>query len=291
MSRHYSKQYKILLAPSVIMLFLWMIVPLVMTIYFSLIRYNLLYPEQNEFTGWENYEFFLTDIAFWPAVQNTLVLTGSVLFLTVVLGLLLAAMMIRAFPGRGIVRVLMISPFFIMPSVNALLWKNMMFHPVYGIFAWISQQIGLQPIDWLADYPMLSVVIIVSWNWLPFALLIFMTSLLSFDREQREAAMIDGAGALNMFRYMYIPHLSQPIAVVIMIQTIFHLSVFAEIYVTTGGGPGTDTTNLAFLIFAQALLQFDVGIASAGGLIVVILANIVAFFLIRIIGKNLMKEN
>ena len=73
-----------------------------------------------------------------------------------------------------------------------------------------------------------------------------------------------------------------------MIQTIFHLSIFAEIFVTTSGGPGFDSTNLAFMIFSQALLQFDVGIASAGGVFAVILANIVAFFLIRAVGKNLM---
>ena len=177
-----------------------------------------------------------------------------------------------------------------MPTVNALLWKNMMFHPVYGIFAWLFLLFGAEPVDWLQDYPLFSVIVMVAWNWTPFVFLVLMTSLLSFDKEQKEAAIIDGAGRFSLLRYFYIPHLLRPIGVVVMIQTIFHLSVFAEIYITTGGGPGTDSTNLAFLIFSQALMQYDVGVGSAGGLVAVVLANIVAFFLIRVIGNELMKE-
>ena len=74
---------------------------------------------------------------------------------------------------------------------------------------------------------------------------------------------------------------------VILIETIFLLTVFAEIFVTTGGGPGLATTNIAFLIYSQALIQYDVGNASAGGLVAVVIANIVAFFLVRIVGRNL----
>jgi sorbitol/mannitol transport system permease protein len=107
------------------------------------------------------------------------------------------------------------------------------------------------------------------------------------NREQLEAARMDGAGYLQQLRYLYVPHLGRSIAVVIMIETIFLLSVFAEIYTTTGGGPGDASTNLAFLIFKQALLNFDAGVASAGALVAVVLANIVAIFLIRMIGKNL----
>ena len=128
----------------------------------------------------------------------------------------------------------------------------------------------------------------ISWQWTPFAFLIFMTSLQSQGREELEAAEIDGANGWQKFVYVTLPHLGRAIAVVIMIQTIFHLSIFAEIFVTTGGGPGFDSTNLAFLIFSQALLQFDAGVASAGGVLAIILANIVAIFLIRLVGKSLM---
>ena len=277
----------VLQAPSIVMLFLWMVVPLGMTLYFSTIRFNLLYPERTGFVGVSNYEFFLTDPAFLPAALNTLLLVGSVLAVTVVLGLALALLVDHRFPGRGIVRVMLISPFFIMPTVNALLWKNMFMNPVYGLFAVAFGAVGLQPVDWLADFPLGSIILMISWQWTPFAFLIFMTSLQSQDREQLEAADIDGANGWQKALYVTLPHLARSIAVVVMIQTIFHLSVFAEIFVTTGGGPGFDSTNLAFLIFSQALLQFDAGVASAGGVIAIVLANVVAIFLIRLVGKSL----
>lgn len=274
-------------APSIIVLLLWMIVPLAMTVYFSTIRYHLLYPERTGFVGLSNYDFFYTDPSFWPAVVNTLLLVGSVLVISVVLGLAIALLVDRPFVGRGIVRVMLISPFFIMPTVNALLWKNMMMNPIYGLFAVIAKALGAQPIDFLAQMPLASIIIIVSWQWTPFAILIFMTSLQSQDQEQKEAALLDGAGFWAQFVNLTLPHLARPIAIVLMIQMIFHLSIFAEIFVTTGGGPGNQSTNLAFLIFAQALQGFDVGVASAGGVFAIILANIVAFFLVRAIGKNL----
>jgi len=278
---------RLLMAPSVILLLVWMIIPLSMTIYFSTIRFNLLYPGENNFVGLMNFEFFITDPGFIPAVSNTLILLLSVLIITVVLGVMLSALIDKPFFGQDIVRVLLISPFFIMPTVNALIWKNMMMNPVYGIFAWISQSLGLEPIDWLSSYPLMSVIIMVSWQWLPFAILVFVTALQSQDTEQKEAAQMDGATGWHIFRYLTIPHLARPIAVVVMIETIFLLAVFAEIFVSTGGGPGYDSTNLAYLIYNQALLQYDVGVASAGGLFAVLLANIVAFFLIRAVGKNL----
>lgn len=274
-------------APSVIILFLWMIVPLGLTIYFSTIRYQLLAPDRTGFVGLENYKYFYSDGDFWPAVYNTVVLMSMVLLITVTLGLALAILANRSFKGRGIARVLLISPFFIMPTVNALVWKNMMMNPIYGVFAVIWRAFGAEPIDWLSQFPLLSIVIMVSWQWTPFAFLIFMTSLQSQDQEQREAAILDGAGGWSQFRNLTLPHLARPIAIVVLIQTIFHLSIFAEIFVTTGGGPGNGSTNLAFMIFRQALYGYDVGVAAAGGLIAIVLANLIAYFLIRAIGKNL----
>ncbi|MEO8248826.1 MAG: sugar ABC transporter permease [Burkholderiales bacterium] len=276
-----------LMAPAVITLLIWMLVPLCMTIYFSLINYNLLDPGNHPWVGIENYHFFVTDPDFWPAVNNTLLLIGSVIVITIVLGVLLALLVNDPFPGRAIVRVLLISPFFVMPAVNALLWKHMMMNPIYGVLANLWLAFGLTPVDWMTNLPLLSVIIMVAWQWLPFACLIFITSLQSLDREQMEAARMDGANAFQRFTYLTIPHLARPMAVVIMIEMIFLLSIFAEIAITTGGGPGNASTNLTYLIFKQSLLNFDVGTASAGALFAIVLANIVAIFLIRIIGKNL----
>ncbi len=280
---------RLLLAPAMGTLFLWMIVPLGMTIYFSLIRYNLMQPDQTGFAGLENFEFFVTDPSFGPAVVNTLLLLGSVILATAVSGVLIALLVNSPFPGRGIVRVLLISPFFVMPTVNALMWKNMMMNPIYGVLAQVWMFFGAQPVDWLTDHPLFSVIVMVSWQWLPFATLIFMTALQSMDQEQLEAARMDGATYLQQLRYLYLPHLGRSIAVVVMIELIFLLSVFAEIYTTTSGGPGDASTNVTFLIFKQALLNFDAGVASAGALFAVLLANIAAVFLIRLVGKNLDK--
>ncbi|HPM66698.1 MAG TPA: sugar ABC transporter permease [Piscinibacter sp.] len=276
-----------LMAPAVVTLFLWMIVPLVMTIYFSVVRYNLMQPGPKDFLGLANFEYFVTDPDFGPSVLNTLMLLGSVIAITVILGVALALLVNESFPGRGIVRVLLISPFFVMPTANALLWKHMMMNPVYGVLAQVAIFFGSTPVDWLTDHPLFSVILMVAWQWLPFACLIFITSLQSLDRDQMEAAGMDGANALQKFWFLTLPHLGRPIAVVVMIEMIFLMSVFAEIFTTTGGGPGNESTNVAFLIFKQALMNFDVGVASAGALFAVVLANIAAVFLIRMIGKNL----
>lgn len=289
-TRKTSRINRFMVSPSVLVLALWMVIPLSMTIYFSVIRYNLLYPGDNEFVGLENFQFFVTDFGFMAGMSNTLLLVGSVLLITVVLGVLISLLVNQAFWGRGIVRILLISPFFIMPTVNALIWKNLLLHPVSGVFAAIWKFFGATPIDWFSEFPLFSIIMIVSWQWLPFAILLLMTALQSLDQEQQEAARLDGAGPWALFFHLTLPHLARPIAVVVMIETIFLLSIFAEIFTTTGGGPGYETTNLAYLIYSQALLQFDVGLASAGGLIAVVLANIAAFFLVRLIGKSLTEK-
>ncbi|HEY4892525.1 MAG TPA: sugar ABC transporter permease [Reyranella sp.] len=276
-----------LLTPAVALLLVWMIVPLAMTIYFSSLHYSLLDPGSETFVGLDNFRYFLTDPAFLASLQNTLVLVGSVLAITIVLGVPLALLLDQPVLGRSIVRLMVIAPFFVMPTVSALVWKNLLLHPVSGLLAWLQTLVGMTPIDWFNDAPMTAIIMIVAWQWLPFATLILLTALQSQDEEQKEAAEMDGAGALSTFIHLTLPHLARPITVVILIETIFLLTVFAEIFVTTGGGPGLQTTNIAFLIYSQALIQYDVGSASAGGLVAVVIANIIAFFLVRVVGRNL----
>ena len=278
---------RFMMAPSVILLLVWMIVPLAMTLWFSFLNYNLLSPGNISFAGLFNYKYFYTDPAFFQSIWNTLVLVVGVLIITVVGGILLALLLDQPIFGQGIVRILVISPFFVMPPVAALVWKNMIMHPGYGVFADIAKFFGLQPIDWFAQFPLFSIIIIVAWQWLPFATLILLTALQSLDSEQKDAAEMDGANFVNRFIYLTLPHLARAITVVILIQTIFLLAVYAEILVTTNGGPGYASTNLPFLIYRTALLGYDVGGASAGGVIAVVLANIVAIFLMRAVGRNL----
>ncbi|MCJ8139712.1 carbohydrate ABC transporter permease [Falsirhodobacter halotolerans] len=278
---------RLMLSPAVVLLLLWMIVPLGMTIYFSFLRYNLLIPGGETFAGFENYSYFFTDPNFWPALTNTLLLVGGVLLITTVGGILLALLLDQPMWGQGIVRILVIAPFFVMPTVSALVWKNMFMNPVNGLFGWLANVFGVPPFDFLSQAPLFSIILIVAWQWLPFATLILLTALQSLDSEQIEAAEMDGAGPFSRFFYIMLPHLARAATVVILIQTIFLLSVFAEILVTTNGGPGNASTNLTYLVYSQSLLQYDVGLGSAGGIVAVILANIVAIFLMRMIGKNL----
>ena len=278
---------RLMRAPAIILLFVWMIVPLCMTLYYSFLNYNLLSPGTTSWAGWFNYQYFYTDPAFFEAIWNTLVLVLGVLFITVVGGTFIAMLIDKPIWGQGIVRILVISPFFVMPPVAALIWKNMIMHPSYGVLADVAQFFGASPIDWFAQYPLFSIILIVAWQWLPFATLILLTSLQSLDTEQMEAAEMDGAPAYSRFLYLVLPHMARAITVVILIQTIFLLGIYAEILVTTNGGPGFASTNLTFLIYRAARLNFDIGGAAAGGIIAVVLANFVAFFLMRAVGKNL----
>ncbi|MBX5193667.1 sugar ABC transporter permease [Rhizobium sp. NZLR3b] len=276
-----------LMAPAVIPLFLWMIVPLAMTIYFSSMRYTLLDAGSTSFIGFGNYVYFGTDPAFWTSIVNTLFLVGGVLIASLAIGVGLAIVFYETFPGHAVARLLVITPFFVMPTVAALVWKNLLMHPVNGLFAYFARLLGLPAIDWFASMPLTAIGIIVTWQWAPFATLILLTAIQSLDREQIEAARMDGARGLTLFFHITLPHLARAIGVVAMIETIFLLSVFAEILVTTNGGPGDATTTLPYLIYKTALLDFNVGMASAGGIFAVVLANVVGFFLIRTISRNL----
>jgi len=278
---------RFMISPAVLLLLGWMIVPLSMTIYFSFLNYNLLSPGMEEWIGFTNYEYFLTDPAFFAAMGNTLLLVCGVLLITIIGGVGLALLLDQPMWGQGVVRLLVLAPFFVMPTVSALVWKNMFMNPVNGLFAHAAKAMGLAPFDFFAHAPLFSIILIVAWQWLPFATLILLTALQSLDQEQLEASKMDGARKLSRFIYIILPHMARAITVVILIQTIFLLSIFAEILVTTNGGPGYASTNITFLVYAQSLLQFDVGGGSAGGIVAVILANIVAIFLMRMIGKNL----
>jgi sorbitol/mannitol transport system permease protein len=278
---------RLMIAPSVTVLLVWMIVPLALALWFSFQNYNILRPERQSFAGFDNFYYVYTDPAFWQSITNTLIIVVGVLAITVVLGTLLALLLDQPFWGQGIVRILVISPFFVMPPVAAVVWKHMLMNPSWGVFADIARALGQPPIDWFAQFPLFSIVIIVAWQWLPFATLILLTALQSLSEEQKEAAEMDGANFLNRFIYIILPHLARAITVVILIQTIYLLGVYAEILITTGGGPGYASTNLPFLIYRIGVLSSDVGGGAAGGVIAVILANIVAIFLMRAVGRNL----
>ena len=285
---------RLLQTPAVLLLLVWMLVPLSMTLYFSFIRYVLNSLRRPEWTkpaisnwrGLGNYEFVLNNKDFLLAIQNSLLIVCSIIIFTVVMGVFIAVLINKSFPGQGIVRVLLISPFFVMPAVNAVLWINMILDPVLGLqglaIEGLNQLIeGLQNIPLLGNFFSLwpefepisfratqtsayAVIMMVTWQWTPFAVLIFMTSLQSEDLQQREAAILDGAGAWSQFRFLTLPHLRRPIAIVVMIQAIFHLSLYAEIEIVSRGN---GNKNLPYLIGEFA--NNNIGAASATGIIAV----------------------
>ncbi|MEN8894594.1 MAG: sugar ABC transporter permease [Yoonia sp.] len=304
---------RILQTPAVILLLVWMLVPLSMTLYFSFIRYVLNSARRPEWTtpsfsnwrGFGNYEYVMKAKDFLLAIQNSVIIVGSILIITVILGLAIAVLINRSFPGRGIVRVLLISPFFVMPAVNAVLWINMILDPVLGLQGIAVGGLN-NLIEGLRDWPVLgsffslwpelkavsfratqtsaiAVIMMVAWQWTPFAVLIFMTSLQSEDESQKEAATLDGASAWSKFINLTVPHLARPIAIVVMIQSIFHLSLYAEIEIVSRG---SGNKNLPYLI--GEFTNNNIGAASATGIFAVILANIIAIFLLRMVGKSLM---
>jgi sorbitol/mannitol transport system permease protein len=284
-TQHSRAAARAMMAPAVFVLLVWMLVPLSMTLWFSFRQYLPLRGGDQGFVWFENYSRFISSSAFWPSVQTTLVIVGGILLITVVFGILLALLLDQPMWGQGVVRILVIAPFFVMPTVSALVWKNMFMDPTNGLLAHLWRAFGADPVVWLSDVPVFSIVLIVSWQWLPFATLILLTAVQSLDSEQLEAAEMDGAGPFSRFGFITLPHLSRAITIVILIQTIFLLSIFAEIFVTTGGAFGTRT--LTYLIYQRVLESQNVGLGSAGGVYAIILANIVALFLMRIVGKNL----
>ncbi|MBT2131536.1 carbohydrate ABC transporter permease [Aliiroseovarius lamellibrachiae] len=305
---------RLLQTPAVLLLLVWMLIPLGMTLYFSFIRYVLnslrrpewTSPSLSNWRGFGNYEFVLKSKDFVLAIQNSLFIVCSILFLTVILGILIAVLINKSFPGQGIVRVLLISPFFVMPAVNAVLWINMILDPVLGLQGiavagtndildglrqmpvlggFFSLWPEFEPISFRATQTSaIAVIMMVTWQWTPFAVLIFMTSLQSEDQQQKEAAVLDGASTWSQFRFLTLPHLGRPIAIVVMIQAIFHLSLYAEIEIVSRGN---GNKNLPYLIGEFA--NNNIGAASATGIFAVILANIVAIFLLRMVGKTLME--
>ncbi len=276
---------RLMMAPAVILLLGWMLVPLLMTLWFSFRAYLPLRGGDQGFVGFDNYVRFVTSSAFWPSIVTTLAIVVGALAICIIFGVLLAILLDQQMWGQGVVRILIIAPFFVMPTVSALVWKNIFMDPVNGLFAHLWRFFGADPIIWLSDIPVASIILIVSWQWLPFATLILLTAIQSLDTEQLEAAEMDGAPVLKRFWFIVLPHLGRAITIVILIQTIFLLSIFAEIFVTTGGAFGTRT--LTYLIFQRVLESQNVGLGSAGGVYAIILANIVAIFLMRIVGKNL----
>jgi sorbitol/mannitol transport system permease protein len=273
-------------APTLLFLIIVTQVPFAFTLYYSFRSWNLLRPGNINWVGWRNYARAFENPDFLAILWNTLVLSLSVVLITFVLGMIFALLLNRPFLGRGLARTLLISPFLVMPVVTAVIWKNVLLNPTIGLVSYLLSLFGLPPIDWLAHYAMPAVIATISWQWTPFVMLILLAGLQSLPESTLEAASLDGASGLTLFRYIILPHLTTFIEIALLMEVLFVLNIFGEIFVMTTGGPGIATTNLPFEIYKEAFLRWNVSRAAAFGVLAVILANVVVLLFLRVLRRQ-----
>ena len=207
-----------LLQPALIYLIVLTQVPLLLTLYYSTYDWNLLRPNSVEFAGVQNYLKFFEDSDLPTILLNSVVFSGSVVVLSLVFGMGLALLLNRSFPGRGVARTLAITPFLIMPTVTAVMWKKMLFNPAFGLISSTLVELGGPRIDWLNDFPMPSLVAIVTWQWTPFMMMILLSGLQSLQQEWIEAAQMDGATLVQQFKNIVLPHLTRYIEIGVLLE-------------------------------------------------------------------------
>jgi sorbitol/mannitol transport system permease protein len=254
-------------------------VPFLVTLYLSTLSWNALRPGSRNFTGLSNYGAVLSDGRLRAALFNTVVLTASSVIVSVVLGLGLAILLDRKFAGWGIVRTLLITPVLVMPMAAALLWKHAIYNPAYGL---INGILGGDT-DWVSQYPMVTVVAMLVWQWTPFMMLIILAGLQSQSLAMLEAAHMDGATKRQTFLYVTLPHLRPYLELSVLLGSIYLVQTFDAVFTITQGGPGTATTNLPYEIYLTMFRKFEYGEAAAAGVVVVIGTIVVATFALRVI--------
>ena len=275
-----------LLLPSILFLVLLTQVPFLVTIYYSVMKWNLLYPKQRGFTGLKNYKTALASGELWPAAWATVRITAMSVVLALLFGLLFAVLLDRNLPGRAIARTLMITPFLIMPAAAALIWKYSMFDTNIGMVNWLLRTLGLGNVSWSTNHPLWTVVIVLTWQFTPFMMLILLAGLQGQSKEVIEAATVDGANAWQIFTSITLPHLRMYVEIGVLLGSVIILQVFDPIAIMTKGTGGTKT--LAYLLYERAFIGLNVGQAAAYGVVTVILTIIVATVALRTLFKVFM---
>ena len=261
-------------------------IPFLVTIYFSLLNWNLLKPAEIGFAWFKNYISVFTTGDLVPAIIATVAITGSSVILSVILGMIFAILLDRQFRGQALARTLIITPFLIMPAAASLIWKYSMFDTSVGVINWVVTSLGFPSIAWSTDWPLATVIIVLTWQYTPFMMLILLAGLQSQSKEVLEAASVDGSGAWRTFQWITLPHLRQYVEIAVLLGTIMLLQVFDPVAIMTKGTGGTKT--LAYLLYERAFIGLDVGQAAAYGVVTVILTIIVATVALRTMFKVFM---
>ena len=279
------------LLPALIFMIIVTQLPFVGTLVISFMNWNAYYPDERGFAGFDNFVRVLTDVNTRNAILTTILLTASVVIISLVLGMLIALLLDRAFLGRGIVRTMMITPFLVVPVAAALLWKHALFNPEYGllngVLTWIFGANAPQP-DWITVAPLTSVIIALVWQWTPFMMLILLAGLQGKPLDVIEAAQIDGCNNWQVFRHMTFPHLRQYLELGGLLGSIYIVQNFDAVFTITSGGLGT--ANLPYTIYQTFYNAQDYGRASAAGVVTVVGTIIIATFALRTVSSLFREE-
>ena len=277
-----------LIAPALVVAILITQIPFLATIYYSFQDWNLARPEERSFAGFDNYVAVITNGAFLPSVWATVRIVGGSMILSLLLGLLLAVLLDRNFRGQALARTLLITPFLVMPAAAALIWKYSLLEVNTGMVNWGLGLIGIDPIAWNTDYPAMTIVFTLTWQYTPFMMLILLAGLQSQSGEILEAADVDGASTLQTFRYMTLPHLRTYAELAILLGTVFMIQVFDPVNIMTKGAGNTKT--IAYLLYERAFIGQQIGEAAAYGVITVIVTIAIATTALRTMFKIFTEE-
>jgi sorbitol/mannitol transport system permease protein len=277
------------LLPALLFLILLTQVPFALSVYYSLTDWTVVPPGPREFVGLDNYRELLRDDFFRDAIVTSIQFTVFPVVAALVLGTAFALLLDRKFFGRGVVRTMLITPFLLVPVVIGLVWKNQMFHGLYGVINWVIEKLGGAPVEFVSEHPTLSIIITLIWQWTPFMMLIILAGLQSQPSDVLEAAKVDGAGPFAIFRQLTLGHLRPYMELGVLLGAIYLIQVYDQIAVITGGGPGS--TNVPYYVFQRSIgggWQF--GLASAYSIVVVIASIVIATFALRVLSRLLKGE-
>jgi len=288
LSRH--RETILLLAPAVAVLAVTTIFPFIYCIWIALHNIVIFYPVPVRFVGLENFVLSVTSpiYGFWNAVLNTIIFTGGSLAIEFILGLGLALFLNKEFRGVWFLRYIIILPLLISPVSVGLLFRLIFLPGDWALANWLLTSLGLPPVRWLAapDLSMLVLILTDVWEWTPFMTMIFLGALQVLPPEPFEAAMIDGASPLKIFRYVTIPMLKEMLAIAFLLRLMDSLKTFDIIYIITQGGPGASTQILNFNAFVQAFVFGNLSIASAQILILTIMVMLISVLLIKFVRRG-----
>jgi multiple sugar transport system permease protein len=277
----------VFIAPTIIVLLVFLVYPMVNSLIYSFQSYNLLRPDAGRpFVGFENYAELFSNERFWNSLWVTLLFTAISVLFEFVLGMSIALILNRELVGRRLIRTVIIIPFFATPVVVALAWK-LMLNAEFGMINYFLSLLGIGPQNWLGPglaFP--SVVAVEIWQHTSFVVLILLAGLQALPTEPFEAAIIDGASSWQLFTNITLPLLKPVILVALVFRTMFTLRVFDVIWVLTGGGPADQTMTFSISIYLAGFRQFDIGVGAALSWILLIITMIVSLIYWRYLSTD-----